>query len=139
MISYPSCYTISDQHGKYIFHYVEASIPWNSANILITCLFFFYSIWPLSTPLQIKLETLTRLGNLTHSLYRSQPDADSVDTVIKIANPSCYDKMLVFDIESDNTIGNLGMPGEFHVSGNKPCIAPLNTEGNGKKFKIGSI
>ncbi|XP_064397750.1 uncharacterized protein LOC135344459 isoform X2 [Halichondria panicea] len=77
---------------------------------------------------QIKLETLTRLGNLTHSLYRSQPDADSVDTVINITNLSCYDKMLVFDIESDNTTGNLGMPGEFHVSGNKPCIAPLNTE-----------
>ena len=84
---------------------------------------------PLSTPLQIQLETLTRLGNLTHSLYRSQPDAASVDTVINITNPSCYDKMLVFDIESDNTTGNLGMPGKFHVSGNKPCTAPLSTEG----------
>ncbi|XP_064397586.1 uncharacterized protein LOC135344329 isoform X2 [Halichondria panicea] len=78
---------------------------------------------------QVQLETLTRLGNLTHSLYRSQPDAASVDAVINITNPSCYDKMLVFDIESDNTTGNLGMPGKFHVSGNKPCTAPLSTEG----------
>ncbi len=79
--------------------------------------------------MQVQLETLTRLGNLTHSLYRSQPDATSVDTVINITNLSCYNKMVVFDIESNNTTGTLGMPGEFHVSGNKPCTAPLNTEG----------
>ncbi len=78
--------------------------------------------------MQVQLETQTNLGNITHVLYRSRPDDDAVDMVVNVTGLSCYESMIVYDIESDNTTGSLGLPGDFQLTANQPCTAPVLPE-----------
>jgi len=80
---------------------------------------------------QVDFETLTRAGNFSHVLYRSGPDSQVVDQVITLAyNLSCYHRVTVFDIESDNSTSELGRAGEIQLNGSRPCTAaPVDTPG----------
>ena len=71
----------------------------------------------------VKFET-SLLDNLTHTLYRTENNMTYVEEVISInTNLSCYQRVLVFDIEHDNTTSTLGVLGS--LQSNLPCTASV--------------
>ena len=63
------------------------------------------------------------VGNVTKILKRSNAD-EQVDETLIIPRPlHCYTGLFAYDIESDGTIGTLGVPGEItiDVDTSEPC------------------